>query len=430
MFAILGTRLKYFLQAAVAALLIATLPAQALPGELDATFGGTGRFLSPMGTSDERARRVVVQPDGRIVVAGMCGTTSVRDFCVARYASGGTFDSTFDGDGKVMTAPGLQASGNELQALALQTDGKIVVAGSCFAGGSSFEICMLRYTATGALDTTFNATGKVRTQAGSTRSNARSLVMQPDGKILVGGECDTGINTSAFCVLRYNANGSIDLGFSGDGKAVTPTLGTSPALHEVLLQPDGRILATGRCNESSILKFCLVRYLPNGALDLSFGIDGHAITQVGTSLTTAVGGAALQADGKILVASICTASSPAFQLCLARFTSSGALDFTFSANGNVLTAINSNDSYFGGQGVQVALQTDGKIVATRPCSTSTDVFNGEFCLVRYHASGELDTNFSTDGKVLSPITAAFDQPNALAIQLARIFHHRAGLSIF
>jgi uncharacterized delta-60 repeat protein len=412
-----GKVVRRWLRTAVVALCIVSLQADAAPGDFDTTLGGTGRFLSAIGTAADRARRVAIQPDGKIVVAGTCGTVSGSEFCVARYTATGTFDPTFDGDGKVLTAPGAVASGNELRALALQPDGKIVVAGSCFIGGSNFEICLLRYTENGALDTTFNATGKVRTQAGSTTSSARSLAIQPDGKILVGGECDTATDPSSFCVLRYNSNGSLDLGFSGDGKVVTPMGGSDSNVYEVLLQPDGRIVVAGRCTESPTIKFCLARYLSGGALDLSFSTDGKAIAQAGNGLTTAVGGAALQPDGKIVVASICLSTSPTYQLCVARFTSSGALDLSFSANGEVLAAIHSNDTYFGGQGVQVALQTDGKIVATRPCSTSTDIFNGEFCLVRFSASGALDTNFSIDGKVVSSIGSAFDQPNDLAVQL-------------
>jgi uncharacterized delta-60 repeat protein len=380
------------------------------PGDLDTSFSTDGRVFSSFSNSADYALAVAVQADGKIVAAGRCG----GDFCIVRYTLTGGLDTSFNGNGRVSSVFG--ASGNEARALVLQPDGKILVAGGCSDATVTTEICLARFTAAGALDTTFNATGTARLNAGAEASSARSLALQGDGKILVGAFCDNSTPRSAYCVLRLTPSGALDASFDGDGQVLTlmGDAADNDQLHTVLAQADGKIVASGRCGVPPNLLFCVARYTSTGALDATFGVGGKVRFIAGTSgLTTAVGAAALQPDGKIVLASICLNSG--YQLCIARLSAGGALDTSFNTDGIVVTTFNSNDSYIGGQGISIALQADGKIVATRPCSSSSDPFNEEFCVARYHGSGALDTNFDVDGRVLTSMGTAFDQPNAVAI---------------
>lgn len=383
----------------------------AAPGDLDTTFSVDGKVFSSFSNAADFAWTVASQADGKTVAAGGCG----GDFCIVRYTSTGAIDTTFNGTGRVSSLFGV--SGNEVRALVIQPDGKILVAGGCSIPIVISETCIARFTTAGALDTTFNVTGTLRIRVGSSDSSARSLALQGDGKILVGALCDTSLPRSAFCVLRLTNSGALDPSFDGDGQVFT-TMGDAAdndQLHAVLVQADGKVLATGRCGVPPNLLFCAARYTASGALDSTFGVSGKVRLLPGaSSLTTSPGGGILQPDGKAVLVSICV--SPGYRLCLARLTEAGTLDSSFGADGLVFTTFNANDTYFAGQGVSIALQTDGKIVATRPCSTSTDLFNGEFCVARYHGSGSLDTNFNVDGRVQVAMTATFDQPNAVAIQ--------------
>lgn len=384
-------------------------PAAGAPGDLDNSFGAFGKVNTPFGSGNDAAKRVAIQPDGKIVVAGTCSNGTNTDFCVARYSADGVLDTTFSGDGKVVSAIG--SGDDDVRAMALQADGKIVVAGSC-DNGAATGFCLARYTATGVLDSTFNVNGKVITAAGSVSSSLRSVVLQPDGRIVVGGTCNNGSNNT-FCLARYLADGALDISFSGDGKVAT-TIGVSPSyVDTVLLQSDGKIVATGLCydagNQHSL--FCLARYNANGSLDTTFDADGRVQTQIGAYNASAYGRALLQPDGKIVVAGYCDLQTGAagFTFCLARFETDGALDTGFSTDGQVFTTMGNGDSYIAG----IALQTDGKIVVTGRC---LGLANADFCIARYHGSGALDTSFNTDGRVISAIGSNDDQGYDLTVQ--------------
>lgn len=264
----------------------------------------------------------------------------------------------------------------------------------------------------GDLDTSFGAFGKVNTAFGVANDAARRVAIQADGKIVVAGTCSNGSNND-FCVARYAADGALDTTFSGDGKVAT-TIGTSPSyIDTVLLQHDGKIVATGLCYDagSAHSVFCLARYNSNGSLDVSFDIDGRVQTQIGNYNASAYGGAVLQPDGKIIVAGFCDPQSgaPGYTFCLARFEANGALDTTFSTDGQVFTTVGNDNSYI----VGIALQTDGKIVAAGRCQ---GLANPDFCIVRYHGTGALDTSFNADGRVISAIGSGNDNAEGLTIQ--------------
>jgi uncharacterized delta-60 repeat protein len=198
----------------------------------------------------------VVQSDGKIVAAGYSYNGSNFDFAVVRYNTNGSLDTTFDTDGKVTTAIG---SGTDAAySVVLQSDGKIVVAGNSRIG-SNDDFAVVRYNTNGSLDTTFDTDGKVTTAIGSGTDEARSVVVQSDGKIVAAGYSDNGPNFD-FAVVRYNTNGSLDTTFDTDGKVTTAVgLGDDEA-YSVVLQSDGKIVAAGYSDNGPNFDFAVVSY--------------------------------------------------------------------------------------------------------------------------------------------------------------------------
>ncbi len=400
-----ASRLRSGTARAVAVLwLVVSSLAAAFPGAPDATFGsGFGTVITPIGSGTDVAYSLALQPDGMIVVAGTCSNGTDYDFCLARYLANGALDTNFNGVGKVITAIG---NGNDgAYSVALQPDGKIVVAGSCL-NGTTYDFCLARYLASGALDLSFNGTGKVITAIGSGTDAAYSVALQPDGKIVVAGRCSNGTNTD-FCLARYLASGALDVSLNSTGTVITTIGSGGDVARGVALQPDGKIVVAGYCSNGITYDFCLARYLASGTLDVSFNGSGTAITPIGVGDDYAIS-LALQPDGKIIVAGVCSNGANS-DFCLARYLANGTFDTSFNSTGKVITPIGSSDDY----GYSVALQPDDKIVVAGYCSNGANL---DFCLARYLANGTLDTSFGSTGKVITAIGSGTDVANSAALQ--------------
>ena len=233
----------------------------AAPGDLDTTFDGDGKVTTNFTAGDDVASGVAIQSDGKIVTAGSAGNTP--DFALARYNADGSLDTTFDGDGKVET----DFSGNDVAfAVAIQSDGKIVAVGRDGIIASDFAIA--RYNADGSLDTTFDGDGKVTTDI-TASDVAFAVAIQSDGKIVAVG-VDGILIDSDFAIARYNADGSLDTTFDGDGKVITDITGSDIA-QGVAIQSDGKIVAVGQDGTSD---FALARYNANTPSSSSGGGGG------------------------------------------------------------------------------------------------------------------------------------------------------------
>ena len=147
---------------------------------------------------------MTLQPDGKVLLAGYCSNGTNNDFCAARYLASGTLDTTWNGTGKVITAIG--SDNDRATSMTLQPDGKVLLAGYCW-NGANFYFCAARYLANGTLDTTWNSTGTnagtVITPMYSGNDYATSMTLQPDGKVLLAGICYNGTNFD-FCAARYD----------------------------------------------------------------------------------------------------------------------------------------------------------------------------------------------------------------------------------
>ncbi|MBK8465040.1 MAG: InlB B-repeat-containing protein [Chloracidobacterium sp.] len=346
-------------------------------GSLDTTFSGDGRVTTPVqSNSDDQAEAVALQPDGKIVTVGYSNQFNT-DFGAARYHPDGAIDTTFSGDGKVTTD--IDSSFDVAYSVAIQPDGKIVAAGT---SGDSFAV--VRYNTDGSLDTTFDGDGKVVTAFG-TDDEGRSVAIQPDGKIVVAGSSWTGFGYD-FAFVRYNADGSLDTTFSGDGK-VTIGTGFTEMAYSVAIQADGKIVAAGYTFNGTRV-FGLYRLTSNGAPDFTFDGDGRVATSVLGEHDEARA-VAIQPDGKIVAGGI-SQNGTSNNFAVVRYNSNGSLDTTFDNDGKVTTSVR------GWQDVlqSVAIQSDGKIVTAGHSSNSNGV-GQDFASVRYGTDCTSPTPTST-----------------------------------
>ena len=212
-----GVRLWVLVPLAVALLFIAG-SAEGAPGALDASFGQGGTVVTFLSTEGSAAHALVLQADGKLVAVGFNTPpetpNSYRQIALVRYDRDGSLDTSFGSDGVVETS--IEGGYAEANAAVLQPDGKIVVAGDyqMAAGGSEFALA--RYTSDGSLDPSFGTDGIVRTQVEDVSSKAFGVALQPDGKIVAGGEA-TSSTGSGSAVVRYLPDGSLDTSFGNSG---------------------------------------------------------------------------------------------------------------------------------------------------------------------------------------------------------------------
>ncbi|MEV7522150.1 calcium-binding protein [Streptomyces sp. NPDC091371] len=369
--------------------LVLSLPAvaTAAPGDLDPAFSGDGKVITDV-TGYETTGGMVVQPDGKIVTIGRANFEETStDFALVRYNTDGGLDPSFGGDGIVTTD--FDIGNDEGAAVALQPDGKIVAVGGTANESGNGAWLAARYNTDGSLDTDFGTGGKVVTEIDPDAiETALAVAVQPDGKIVAGGE-----SIGVWSLARYNANGSLDTGFGAGGKVTTEIEGgCCDGVQDLALQPDGKIVAAG----VSTAGFTLARYNENGSLDTGFDGDGRVITGFGSAAT----GVALQPDGKIV-----TAGTAGNAFAAARFTANGAFDPTFDGDGRATTSFGPEYTWASG----MALQSDGRIVAAGQ-------YAGDFALARFNSNGSLDTGFDGDGRLTTDFGTPSDAAGAVALQ--------------
>jgi len=257
-------------------------------GSLDtATFGGgTGKVVTPVGTGDDYGNALAVKadPGGYILVAGSSFNTN-WDFSMVRYNLDGTLDTSFGGGtGKVITD--LRGGADWAAGVAVQPDGKIVVAGNS-SNGANTDFAVVRYNADGSLDTSFGSGGMVFTPIGPADDDGSGVALQPDGKIVAVGSAQNGSNYD-FAMVRYNANGSLDTSFGFGGKVTTPIRGGNDQASAVVLQADGRIVVAGESYNTLTqdTDFAMVRYSPDGSIDNSCGQVFYSIGTNASNLAT------------------------------------------------------------------------------------------------------------------------------------------------
>jgi uncharacterized delta-60 repeat protein len=331
-----------------------------------------------------QGRRVTARVSACACTRAFTATSSITlamglfAFVAPAQAAPGDLDPSFSGDGIVLTGFGGEVDGGS--AVALQADGKMVAAGTTMGyderGDYESDFALARFDADGSLDTSFSGDGKQIADFGTdTVSTATAVAIQPDGTILVAGSARVGEAEWEFALARYTADGSLDGSFAGDGMVTTGLGGFASSL---AIQTDGKIVVGGDSG--------LARYRPDGSLDTSFGGDGTVATGLGGSAYSV----AIQSDGKIVAAG---ASE------LARYRSDGSLDTTFANDGTVPT----NSVW----ARSVAVQADGGIVVAGAISVGGEFPHYDFALLRYTPVGALDSSFGSGGMQTSSFSAGW-----------------------
>ncbi|TAG46747.1 MAG: hypothetical protein EAZ30_11940 [Betaproteobacteria bacterium] len=434
-----------FASAVSALLLTASFAYAQVPGSLDTTpFPGfaSGNGVIPsfaVGTGDDKAYATAIQADGKIVMAGGCATGVTRSMCFVRFNADGTLDDTFDGpnatagNGKFTFL--VNAFSNEVRALVIQPDQKILALGTC-----DNKFCLARLNPNGSFDPSFvgpNGTGagRFRITIGADDDVAEAMALQADGRIIVVGSCKVDVSgtfRSRYCIARLNADGSFDTNFDGlvgnppaDGRFLFGLVGQSANRDEVAnavaIQSNGRIVIAGTCYEQPIFPdICVVRLSSNGRLDSSFigpagNGNGKAIIDF-FNVDDFPRAVTVQPDGKILIGS----ARGGAEFIAVRLKENGSLDTEFgngaasSASGglgNVRVSVINGFSNL----TSMVLQNDGRILLGGTCGTS-------FCVTRLHSDGGIDTAFDgtlaspADGKLLLSFGAGTNRLTSMALQ--------------
>ncbi len=356
---------------------------------LDESFGSDGLVTTEFGSADAQINAVKIQADGKIVAVGVDDAGLNRKVAIARYNTNGTLDNSFNNDGKITTDIG--TGGDEGHALLIQVDGKIIIGGFTVNGTNS-DFLIVKYNSDGSFDTDFGINGVVTTDFGTDNDYALSAIVQSDGKIVLAGY-STVSSDEVFALARYNVEGSLDSSFGTDGK-VTTLIGFEARAYSITLQSDGKIVAVG----DTYGGFAVARYNTNGSLDNSFSNDGIEITSFSGDQMGARG-VGITADGKIAVGGYLYEDVGGGLLygvfALAQYNSNGTLDTNFGISGKVTTIV-ANDfaTAFG-----LMIQANGQIVMV---GTTGSVFG----LARYNMDGSPDTSFSADGTLATDFSSS------------------------
>ncbi len=327
---------------------------------LDDSFGKDGIVTTFLEEPFSIGKAIAVQSDGKIVLAGSVVFSS--EISIVRYNTDGSLDTTFGTNG-IVTIPETSLLANNI---VVQLDGKIII------GASD----LFRFNTDGSTDTTFGDKGVVKLPKGL----VEVIAIQSDEKIIVGG--------SDSALVRYNEDGSLDVSFGSNGIVTMTSLVSIP--NDIVLQSDGKIVITGYTG-STPGDFSVVRYNTDGNVDTSFGSNGIVNSYIDGSYATNL---AIQADGRIIVAGN--------HAILVRYKADGSLDTAFGTDGIVTMTEELNSI------TDFVLQSDGKVVITG--------YTGNFGVARYHTNGEIDTEFGEGGIIVTDIQEYRDKPADIIIQ--------------
>ncbi len=380
----------------------------AQPGSLDKSFGINGIVTTAMGVRDAKVASIAIQTDSKIVAAGYSNNGKNLDFALARYDTNGYLDETFGNNGRVITEIG--SGDNSIRSVIIQPDGKLVVSGYC-PDVSFYDFASARFNTDGSLDKSFGIDGIIITSFGDF-SGAFSSAIQYDGKIVVAGFTGSpnSLGHNVFALIRYNTNGTLDSTFGINGKLTTAIRNINDVATSIGVQSDGKIVVAGHSyyqnNNGLGPDFALARYNSDGSLDTTFGIDGKVITIIGIfSLATKL---TILNDNKIL-ASGSTYNGLDWDFALAQYNTDGSIDNSFGKDGIVTTAIGLGNDYAHSS----IIQPDHKIIVT---GSSVDDPHTNFALVRYNQDGSLDNTFGSNGIVTTAIDSNNSYPFSVVMQ--------------
>lgn len=385
----------------------------AAPGDLDCSFGGsgTGRAYTDFGGDAESLLNLRVQADGKLLVSGLRVASPSDQFVMARLLADGRLDGSFGDGGKVLS--GLRAdSPAYLEAQAVQSDGKILAAGFLTHPSGNDDFYLARFKADGTPDLGFGSSGAIATDFAGGADYANAVAVQGDGKILVAGGATDASGRPSVGLARYTASGSLDTSFGSGGKLTTaisqPGTWDRSEAWSLAVQADGKILVGGLVSRYSsdglqhTGAFLLVRYTSTGVLDTGFGTQGVVVTDVGAG-PDEIRALQLAAGGKILVAGLSYDEAGTGTLgdedwALARYNANGSLDTSFGFGGLAV------QDWGGNYEEPAALLTlgDGSLlVAGFSGNADAQSVNVRSWIARYRADGSADLSFKSSPGAVS-----------------------------
>ncbi|MCO6492070.1 MAG: T9SS type A sorting domain-containing protein [Phaeodactylibacter sp.] len=382
------------------------LAAMAQPGALDDEFGSGGIVSSTLGPGNNFLKAMALQLDGKIVVAGRTGPDAI----LARFNSDGSLDPSFGEEGKVFSNFGFDF--NTIEAMALQPDGKFV---AIIRGGTNLsdaaEIIVARYGTDGILDETFGENGIVTVETGFPVEVGRAVVLRPNGKIIAAIRVSNFSGYQQMMIAQFQPDGQLDSSFGDNGLQLASFGEGQDAVWVMALQPDEKIVVGGSLGWPGLgppgYDFAIMRLHPDGSLDPGFGTEGVVITQIAPESNT-LSSLALQPDGKILA----IGSVSQEKIAVARYRTDGMLDPGFGTDGVVSTQIQNLNTTASAS----VLQPDGKIVVGGGVDDN-EIFNiNNFALLRYTPEGLLDAEFGNNGAVITEVSTSSNSISELAIQ--------------
>lgn len=354
-------------------------------GRLDTSFGTDGWARQTVSMFRASAAAMALLPDGRIVVGGSCNNLYELGnyFCMARFSANGETDGSF-GTGGVsrfhVSALPDGGVGDELTDIAVADSGALFVTGGC-----SSRFCAAKVQEDGTLDLSFGAQGVATVQGGGDIAHSRVVRLDSLGRLVIAGSCRSGSEADAFCLRRLNADGTLDTGFGSAGLTRTVVTGSSASnitdLHHL---PGGGWLATGSCLMGAVsgYDFCAVRYSEDGLQDEAFGSSGAVVQPMQDGVLADYSTASqLDTQGRLLMVGTCyTGSFSRSQFCAGRWLSDGELDPTFGVNGRLLVDMPG----YADVASAVLQDADGRSVLSGTClsSETSDLSPPDFCLVR------------------------------------------------
>lgn len=360
------------------------------PADLDVTFGSSGYVFTPIAKTSNLVE-MAVHSDGKIIAAGSCVVDRDSEMCVARYNSDGSADTSFSGGG-VMFAPA-GVVGTLVRRMLVQRDGKIVVFGYCDYGN-----CVIRYNVNESLDLTFGQGGIARQIGANEKFDIANGALQTnDGSILVVGTCKTSPASTEMCVIRLTEQGQRDVTFGMNGTALS-SLGVEYAsgIGSAFLDEQNRLTVAGVCGNlvvETARPFCVTRFTSSGQLDPSLNGTGLLRESTPNFLASYV----VAARGKLVILGYCTsASTTSADACLRRFNLNGTVDLSLN-NGEVRRVV-TNTQLVGF--AKPAVQTDGKITFGARCTTGAGYFA---CMGRIGDEGLLDVTFGSNTDYLRTV---------------------------
>jgi uncharacterized delta-60 repeat protein len=393
-------KIKIFLMLSISLLGICSIvgaQAQHPAGSPDTSFGAEGKvFVRPFYTSKLTA--IAVQPDGKIVAAGRAEEhTTESKLILMRLNHNGTLDSSFADSGILRTQ---FPAGNALHStLLIQPDGKILITLRDFyapVSKPSSDFIVLRFNADGSLDNSFGINGKATADFSGAKDVSQTMALQADGKIVVAG--GTSLSNSSFALARFNPDGTLDNTFNTSGQVVTNFPGVGNTISAISIESNGKIVVAATVGTSKDTDIRLARYNSDGSLDSSFGMDGSVTTDLDNYEETK--SLLVQADGKLLVVGT---KFPAYleytqsDIFIVRYNSDGSLDKSFGEAGKIITDFGKYEDVYA-----ATLQADGKFVIAGAWGTGhhTRTYSlSDFLAVRYNPDGTFDKDFGDNGKI-------------------------------